>query len=127
MEIEAHYFEDLFVSGLESNRLFVSVRFTFALNDKLDFILFVIDGLSEECSIFVAIFDILRKIEASFDFSRLVTNRINHLAALQHEPLLKQRSIGAFFYSLNALRILLSQNKYSDAVRYNQTFKLSHS
>lgn len=116
LEIEADNFKDLFVSGLESNRLFVPVGFTFTLNDKLDFILFIADGLSEECGVFVAIFDVLREIEASFDFSGLVTDGINHLSALQHKPLLKQRSVGAFFNTLDALRVLLSQNKYSDTV-----------
>lgn len=50
----------------------------------------------------MAVLDILWLIEAVLDFSRLIANGINHLAALNHVPLMEEGAIGLLLYSLNA-------------------------
>jgi len=126
LEIEAYNLEDLFISRLEALELFVSVDLGFALDDQLDFFVLIVDRVGQELRIFVSVLNVLRHVKARLDLTGLICYGIDHLARLDHEPLVEQRAVRAFFNSLNTLGVLVRQHEDGDGLRDNEVLELSH-
>ena len=116
-QVLASHLKDLHIWRLESQVLLISILLRLTLNNNLDFIIIIHDWLCQKLYIFYTILDVFRQVETTVDLSWLITYSINHLAALEHEPLMEYSLTRFLFNSPDSLGGLLSQNKDCNTCR----------